>query len=249
MEIIIHIKAKIMLQSLQELFTKKSAKSLATGSVLAVSTLASQEALAIAPFSATYNFSIEGKYNGTATRTLTQNGNQYSYNVNANVVKLATAKQSATFSASKGLVTPLTSTTQYKIFGAGRTTTLTFNPSKKQYISNYKGKDKTIAMPNTAYDDLSLEIQIREDLKNNKFRGTYLMADRDKVESVPFTKSASSKITVPAGTFDAIRVDRIHDDKSRQTSFWLAPSLDYLPIKVVQTNDGKKMEMNLTKIN
>lgn len=75
------------------------------------------------------------------------------------------------------------------------------------------------------------------------------MADRNTVEAVPFKKSAVTRITVPAGTFDVVRIDRVHDDKDRQTSFWLAPKLDYLPVKVVQNNDGKKMEMNLVKVN
>lgn len=203
----------------------------------------------VAPFSATYNFSIEGKYNGTATRTLKQNGNQYQYNVNANVGKLASASQSTTLTNTNGVVIPVKSVTQYKIFGAGRATTLSFDNAKKQFVSNYKGQNKTIAMPQTAYDDLSLELQIREDLKANRFRGNYVMADRNHVETVPFKKSAVTKITVPAGTFEVVRVDRVHEDKDRQTSFWLGPKLDYLPVKVMQINDGKKLEMNLTKVN
>ena len=203
----------------------------------------------IAPFNATYNFSVEGKYNGTATRKLTQTGNQYRYDVNANVSKLATANQTATFIDQNGSVVPISSSTNYKIFGVGRTTTLNFSSSKKQLISNYKGKNKTIAMPQVAYDDLSLEIQMRDDLKAGKFRGSYLMADRDAIESVPFTKSGMTKITVPAGTFDVVRIDRVHSDKNRQTSFWLAPKLDYLPVKVQQIDDGKKLEMNLSKVN
>ncbi len=211
--------------------------------------LASSAMATIAPFNATYNFSAEGKYNGTATRKLTQIGNQYRYDVNANVSKLASANQTATFFDQNGSVVPVSSSTNYKILGVGRTTLLNFSPTKKQLISNYKGKNKVIAMPQTAYDDLSLEVQMREDLKAGKFRGTYLMADRDTIDSVPFTKSAMTKITVPAGTFDVVRIDRVHSDKNRQTSFWLAPKLDYLPVKVQQIDDGKKLEMNLSKVN
>lgn len=219
--------------------------------LLAISTLlfAMPAIAGVTPFSADYNFNIEGKYKGTATRVLKQNGNQWSYTMNATAGKLASASMSSIFLDTNGIITPQKSSTTYKILGAGRTETLTFDHAKKQYISNYKGQNKTVKISTTALDDLGLEMQIREDLKANKFRGNYLMADRDKVESVPFTKSATTKISVPAGTFDVVRVDRTHDDKSRQTSFWLAPSLDYLPIKVVQTNDGKKMEMSLTKIN
>lgn len=219
------------------------------GSMLAVLGYVSTANAAVAPFSATYNFSIENKYKGVATRTLQQSGNKYQYNVNANVGKLASARQSASFFDQNGNVTPISSYVQYKVFGAGRATSLNFDNSKKQLTSNYKGQNKVIPLPGVAYDDLSLEIQIREDLKAGKFRGTYAMADRSSIESVPFVKSAVTKITVPAGTFDVVRIDRVHDESSRQTSFWLAPKYDYLPIKVVQNDDGKKLEMSLAKIN
>ena len=225
---------------------KKLVVSISLVSAMAITAMANA---AVAPFNATYNFNIEGKYNGTASRVLTQTGNQYFYNVNASVGKLASAKQTANFVNANGAILPVRALTQYKIFGAGRTTTLNFNNAKKQLVTNYKGQNKVIALPQPAYDDLSLEIQIREDLKAGKFRGNYYMADRNTVEAVPFKKSAMTRITVPAGTFDVVRIDRVHDDKDRQTSFWLAPKLDYLPVKVVQNNDGRKMEMNLARVN
>ena len=225
---------------------KKLVVSTSLVSAMAITSMANA---AVAPFNATYNFNIEGKYNGTASRVLTQTGNQYFYNVNASVGKLASAKQTANFVNANGAILPVSALTQYKILGTGRTTTLNFNNAKKQLVTNYKGQNKVIALPQPAYDDLSLEIQIREDLKAGKFRGNYYMADRNTVEAVPFKKSAVTRLTVPAGPFDVVRLDRVHDDKDRQTSFWLAPKLDYLPVKVVQNNDGKKMEMNLVKVN
>ena len=225
---------------------KKLAVGISLVSAMAITSMANA---AVAPFNATYNFNIEGKYNGTASRVLTQTGNQYFYNVNASVGKLASAKQTANFVNANGAILPVSALTQYKILGTGRTTTLNFNNAKKQLVTNYKGQNKVIAFPQPAYDDLSLEIQIREDLKAGKFRGNYYMADRNTVEAVPFKKSAVTRITVPAGTFDVVRIDRVHDDKDRQTSFWLAPKLDYLPVKVVQNNDGRKMEMNLARVN
>ena len=225
---------------------KKLLVSTSLVSAMAITSIANA---AVAPFNATYNFNIEGKYNGTASRVLTQTGNQYFYNVNASVGKLASAKQTANFVNANGAILPVSALTQYKILGTGRTTTLNFNNAKKQLVTNYKGQNKVIALPQPAYDDLSLEIQIREDLKAGKFRGNYYMADRNTVEAVPFKKSAMTRITVPAGTFDVVRIDRVHDDKDRQTSFWLAPKLDYLPVKVLQNNDGRKMEMNLVKVN
>lgn len=210
-------------------------------------TLAS--AKSVEPSSANYSFTIEDKYKGTATRTLNKSGNTWKYNVNARVAGVATAAQNSTFSINGNNVVPTQASTTYKLLGVGRTHKLDFNPSSKKVVSNYRGKSTTLNMAQQAFDDLSLEVQIRQDLLNGKFSGNYYMAKKDKIEKTPFKKSGNTKITVPAGTFDTVRVDRVHDDNSRSTSFWLAPSLDYLPVKVSQINDGKKMDLELTKVN
>lgn len=219
-------------------------------SVLAMTVLAAPAQAAIAPFSASYDFSVD-KYNGVATRTLSRraDANEWQYTVSAGVGRVASAGQAAIFQDVNGTIYPIATSRQYKIFGVGNTTTFAFDNANQQYTSTYKGRNHTISMPQTALDDLGLEMQIREDLKAGRFRGTYLMAGRDSVESVPFTKSAPMSVTVPAGTFNVIRIDRIHNDEERRTSFWLAPSLDYLPVQVIQNSDGKTIQMSLTKIN
>ncbi|OXL18244.1 DUF3108 domain-containing protein [Psychrobacter sp. DAB_AL32B] len=239
---------------------KKNAKSkfltmLTTGASIAAigalsmtaPTLAS--AKTIQPSSANYSFTVEDKYKGTATRTLNKSGNTWKYDVNARVAGVASAAQHSTFTVNGNAVIPTQASTTYKLLGIGRTHKLDFNPSSKKVVSNYRGKSTTMTMAQQAFDDLSLEVQIRQDLLNGKFSGNYYMAKHDKIEKTPFKKSGNTKITVPAGTFDTVRVDRIHDDNSRSTSFWLAPSLDYLPVKVSQINDGKKMDLELTKVN
>lgn len=203
----------------------------------------------IAPSNADYSFTVEDKYKGTANRTLTKSGNTWKYNVKARVAGVASAAQHSTFTLTGNTVTPISASTTYKIFGVGRTHNLNFNNAKKQVASAYKGKTVNLSLAQPTFDDLSLEMQIRQDLLNGKFTGNYYMAKHDKIEKTPFRKSGTTKIRVPAGTFDTIRVDRVHEDNSRSTSFWLAPSLDYLPVKVVQVNSGKKMDLELTKVN
>jgi len=223
--------------------------SIATIGALSMTAPTLANAKTIQPSSANYSFTVEDKYKGSATRTLKKSGNTWKYDVNARVAGVASAAQSSTFTINGNSVIPSQASTTYKLLGMGRTHKLDFNPSAKKVTSNYKGKTTTMDMGQQAFDDLSLEVQIRQDLLNGKFSGNYYMAKKNKVEKTPFKKSGNTKITVPAGTFDTVRIDRIHDDNSRSTSFWLAPSLDYLPIKVSQINDGKKMDLELTKVN
>lgn len=210
--------------------------------VLGIASLAT--ATDFTPFNATYALSYDGK-SGTATRTLTKSGNGFTYKVSARAAGIATANQSASFSLSGDKVIPSSASTAYKVAGIGNTHSIKFNG--KTAISTYKGKPTTLSIPNGAYDDLSLEMQIRQELLNGKFSGAYTLVKKKDTELTRFKKSGNAKITTPAGTYDTVRIDRIHDDKGRATSFWLAPSLNYLPVKVSQTNDGKTMVMQLTK--
>src|SRR5699024_2070668 len=139
----------------------------------------------------------------------------WKYNVNARVAGVATAAQNSTFTINGNNVVLTQDSTTYKLLSVGRTHKLDFNPSSKKVISKYSGKTKNINMARQAIDDLRLEVQIRQDLLNGKFSGNYYMAKKDKIEKTPFKKSGNTKITVPAGTFDTVRVDRVHDDNSR----------------------------------
>lgn len=218
-----------------------------TTAILAGATL-SANASDLSGFSATYVLKADGK-KGTATRTLIKNGDDYHYHVKASAAGVASVNQSASFSLSNGRIVPSSSNMSVRVLGVGRTHNIKFNNSAKSVVSTYKGKSTTLRMNGQAYDDLSLETQIRQELINGKFSGNYHLVKKNEIEATRFRRSGSSKITVPAGTYDAIRIDRVHDDKGRATSFWLAPSLNYLPVKVSQTNDGKVISMELTKVN
>lgn len=218
--------------------------SLITAGTLSFSGYAS--AKTISPSTAKYSFTIENKYKGTATRTLSKSGNNWSYKVNARVSGVATGSQYSKFRVSGNKVVPSYASTTYKIFGIGRTHKLQYSGSK--VVSTYKGRARTLSMPRQAYDELSLEVQIRQELLNGKFSGSYYLVKKDKVERVRFRKSGNTRVSVPAGTYNTVKVSRVHGDSGRRTTFWLAPSLDYLPVKVIQSNDGKKVELKLSSV-
>lgn len=218
-----------------------------TIATISIGTALSAHAADLSGFSATYTVKADGK-KGTATRTLSKNGNSYNYTVKASAAGIASVNQSASFSLSNGKILPSSSNMSVKIFGVGNTHNIKFNNGAKTAVSTYKGKSTTLKMSGQAYDNLSLEAQIRQELINGRFSGSYQLVKKTNIETTRFKKSGNSKITVPAGTYDVVRIDRVHDDKGRATSFWVAPSLNYLPIKVSQTNDGKTITMELSKV-
>lgn len=68
------------------------------------------------------------------------------------------------------------------------------------------------------------------------------VAVRQEVQTQRFKVSGKEKVTVPAGTFDAVRVDRT--DADRGFSAWYAPERYPLPVKLSQ-KDGGNLTMEL----
>lgn len=227
---------------LKKLFGLGVATAVGTGTML------NAYATDLSGFSATYKVKADGK-TGSATRTLNKNGNNYTYTVQASAAGIASLSQSASFSVSAGKILPANSSMSVKILGVGNTHNIKFNNGTKTLTNTYKGKSTTLKMSRQAYDDLSLEAQIRQELINGKFSGSYDLVKKSGIETTKFKKSTTTKISVPAGTYEVVRIDRIHKDAGRATSFWVAPSLNYLPVKVSQTSDGKVISMELTKVN
>lgn len=68
------------------------------------------------------------------------------------------------------------------------------------------------------------------------------VAVRQEVQTQRFAVSGKEKITVPAGSFEAVRVDRT--DADRGFSAWYAPKRFPLPVKLSQ-HDGGNLTMQL----
>ena len=75
-------------------------------------------------------------------------------------------------------------------------------------------------------------------LKASGLKSSYAIAEAKEVEARKFVKQGSERVTTSYGTFDTIKVVMKHDKPNRDTIFWLAPKLDYVPVKVSH-QDGK----------
>ncbi len=204
----------------------------------------------ISTFTAKYNFSVKDKVSGSgkATRTLKKSGNRWTYKTNAYAFGgLAKAYQSTSFNLSNNKVKPTYASTSYKVLGKRNRHKVKFG--SRSVVSTYKGKSHTLKKPvRNVYDDLGLEVQIRQDLLNGKFTGNYYRVSKDSIVKTKFRKAGKVTLKTRAGTFKTVRIDRVHKNKNRQTSFWLAPSLDYLPIKIVTKDKNTRVKLVLNSL-
>jgi len=198
----------------------------------------SSQAFAMSPFQASYQFSYNGKNMGSATRTLSKSGNNWTYVFAAKAGAIASATETSHFSLNGNNIISNNFSRSSKILVHNNTMSIKFNPNAKTINTKKDDKARSFAWKSGVLDELNAELQLREDLKASGLKSSYAIADAKEVESRRFVKQGTEKVKTSYGTFDTIKVVMKHDKPNRDTIFWLAPKLDYVPVKVSH-QDGK----------
>ncbi|ALD02734.1 MAG: DUF3108 domain-containing protein [Acinetobacter sp.] len=198
----------------------------------------SSQTFAMSPFQASYQFSYNGKNMGSATRTLSKSGNNWSYVFAAKAGAIASATETSRFSLSGNDIISNSFSRSSKILVHNNTMSINFNPNTKTISTKKDDKARSFAWKAGVLDELNAELQLREDLKTSGLKPSYAIADAKEIEARRFVKQGSEKVKTSYGTFDTIKVVMKHDKPNRDTIFWLAPKLDYAPVKVSH-QDGK----------
>lgn len=195
---------------------------------------------ALSPFEATYQFSYGNKKMGDATRKLSKVGNQWQYQFSSKIPVIGSATETSKFGFHNGLITSNEYTRRTKILVHSDTVKMNFNPNQKNINTSRKDKNRTLTWKSGVLDDLNAELQVREDLKAGGLKSSYWIADYKEVEARQFVKEGTEKVKAADGkTYDTVKVRLKHSRATKNTIFWLAPSLDYLPIKVTHQDDDE----------
>ncbi len=191
-------------------------------------------------FTAIYQVERESTPLGHARFTLSPQGeNCYLYQGIAKPEGLAallvgeTVEQSH-FCIAGGKLRPVTYRTS-EDGGKGDNYTLTFDWVNRLVRTN---QEATRKLPVEGVDPLSLQIAVRKllsDAGNKLPTGPMdlVVIEDDKDKNYTFRIIGRESLQTPIGNYEVVRVDRV-DDPKRQLRMWLAPTLDYLPIRVEQ---------------
>jgi len=91
-------------------------------------------------------------------------------------------------------------------------------------------------------DPLTLRLQLAVALHDPANRGNDLhfrVLERDEIEDQHFFYQAHERVEVPAGCFDAVRMQRFRrEGSSRNYDSWHAEAFHWLPLRILQTKDG-----------
>lgn len=205
--------------------------------------LATQVALALpSAFQANYTVSKGSMTLGNLQTSLRYNGNNYHYSKSTKttgIAKLLSGVKIAENTAGqffgeklkpKNYLYNQTKRTKSRVEKAH------FNGTK--VTGSYKGKPFDVKVPANTLDRASLELALARDLSANKSQLTYSVIEKGRIKQYRFVKQGHEKITTKVGVFNTVKVSVVRSNKKRQTSFWLAKELGFMPVKIQHNEKG-----------
>jgi hypothetical protein len=163
---------------------------------------------------------------------------------------IAGIEESSRFTLEQLQVVPQQYQYHHKVFGKRRDAILNFDWPNARVTNDVDNKPWQMDIPAGTLDKLAYQMQIRLDLPGGKTRLSYPVADGGSLKQYDFEVLGSESVSTPAGTFNAIKVQRDRgEDAKRETYIWFAPELDYMIVKLYQVeSDGKEAQLLLKKV-
>lgn len=130
--------------------------------------------------------------------------------------------------------------------------TLTFKNGEVTY-KNQAGQARTFEIPPDALEVFVIHVAVRlwmagADEPAQLENRTVTVVDEDEIKTYELAVREGGQIETPAGAWQTLIVERV-DDPKRQLRFWVAPELDWLPVKVEhQKRDDPVIRMILSRL-
>ncbi|WKE66905.1 DUF3108 domain-containing protein [Gallaecimonas kandeliae] len=200
----------------------------------------------LSSYDAIYKVLRKGKTLGMGSRSLEQDGDTYVLKNASDLRWLIFTDQrseEASFKVQDGQVQSLRYS--YKRTGTGP------DDSSSQTTDGHtvRSGGAGINIEGTFYDPLSYQQQLALDIAAGKQDVSYHIVQGLKEKDYHFKVAGEERIKTPYGELDTLRVERVRGkNSSRQTIFWLAPSLNYSLVRLWQAKDGvEQMELVLAE--
>jgi hypothetical protein len=122
-----------------------------------------------------------------------------------------------------------------RTFGKGKIVKLSFDWGKNTVTNDVDKNPWVMPLEPSTLDKLVYQISLMRDMAPGKKEYTYKIADGGKLKTYQAVVVAEEETETPMGKFHSIKIRRVGD--KRGTTLWCAPKLNYLPVRIEQTDD------------
>ena len=220
---------------------------------LSATTLAAVEPTELKPFRATYVARYDGlPLKATGTRELSSNGDGHYQLDSAATAVLVQVAETSQFELQQGRILPATYHYQRTGLGKNKTRSGKFDWQQMTYAE----KEQTSVLTPGTLDKLSYQLQLRLDVASalanhtNQQQFDYVIADKTRRRHYEFQIAARESLPTPLGDLATVRLERLQDpeDKARITQLWLAIDHEFVLVKLIQKEEGKGFELNISDL-
>lgn len=90
-------------------------------------------------------------------------------------------------------------------------------------------------------DELLSQLRLLQAVRDGREEMSFSVVDEQgEVDEYQFEVTGTESVLTGAGTYEAVRVERVGGSSKRKTSMWFAPELDYMPIVVRHERVGRE---------
>jgi len=206
-----------------------------------------------APFDTTYTGSLYGlKLNIHRTFGQTDSHQQWLLEQSGKAF-IGSIKESSRITFDDDTLVPLAYSYEKSVFGSKRKRSVTFNWAQKTALSENRKGTKTLTLTTAVDDKLSYQLNLQQQLQH-WYQGDkkqpppldFKVADKGKIRDYRFTLLGEEVVTTERGRFNTLKVQRVREDKDRQTTIWFAIDHSFVLLKLQQKEpDGKSYAMEL----
>jgi hypothetical protein len=97
-------------------------------------------------------------------------------------------------------------------------------------------------------DKLSQQLALRLALAAGAASASYPVADGGRIKTYHYRVVGRDSVALPYGRLDCLKVTRSKDDNPADYTIWIAPELDYLPVKIERKRKSGRDTMELMQL-
>ncbi|HET9445591.1 MAG TPA: DUF3108 domain-containing protein [Steroidobacteraceae bacterium] len=219
----------------------------ATLAMTLLNTSAHAEAAAPRPFSATYAVSYRGVGAGTVTFDFAHDAatGRYIYETHASPSALArlfvskAAMERSVMEIDEAGTRPIEWRLDDGKAGKEDDGHLHFDWSRKLVTGVVEGHTIELATEPGTQDRSSISIAVTTSLLRGVEPGTIPLIDDNRIKRYTYTKKEAATVDSALGKIDTVVYESTREGSSRTARFWMAPSLEFLPVRAEQIRKGK----------
>lgn len=117
---------------------------------------------------------------------------------------------------------------------------LTFDWAAGQLQARNNAERATLPLTPGVVDPLSLQLMVMRDLRSGRLPDHYSLVDKTEIKTYQIRNLGQETLNTSLGKLKTTRINQFTPGKTRMTTFWVAPDLHYLLVRISQEKRGKE---------